>query len=126
MGLCSNIFHGNVLSMSNPSPLSGDGRVLNGETFVADVKYKIRYRHPRIGRSSVAGLPTVELTLSGVTDNLPLSVPLILVLRDGRSRGSTIWARGASKPVAGFMTIAPQLLRKSDKHDGGLVSRWRG
>lgn len=70
--------------------LNGNGRVLNGDTFVADVEYEVRIYGQYIKSSHLSGhgvipaMPRLECDIFGLPRVLSSQVRFTLVMNDGR------------------------------------------
>lgn len=86
----------------------GNGRVLNEETLLADVRYEVRVYQKYIDASHLAGDGTVrgtqrvECTISGLPITAPSNVPLTLVLKDGLKLNFDATGRDSVKTTGGL------------------------
>jgi hypothetical protein len=84
---------------------AGRGRVLNGNAFVADLRYEVRV-YPRFIDGTIPGLPRLECRLSGLPNTVPSQHQLTLVMNDGRKLAfyTLLGSSGRVQPTGGIHT----------------------
>jgi hypothetical protein len=88
--------------------LVGDGRVLNGETVVAQVRYEVRSYQRYTDSSHLVGpglIPVsrrLECDLFGLPKELAVGERLTLVLNDGRKVDFYVWAGDSIRITGGI------------------------
>jgi hypothetical protein len=88
--------------------LVGNGRVLNGETFVAEVRYEVRIYQRYIdsshlvGHGTLPGTQRLECNLFGLPKELAVRDRLTLVMNDGRKVDFYVWAGDGVRITGGI------------------------